>query len=197
MKKILVSVLAACSLISARAAVFNYSVTFSGANESPANASIGVGTGSVSYDSAAHSLQLQAFFVGLTGTTTASHIHAATLIPFSGNAGVATTTPSFAGFPIGVPTGFFNNTLDLTLASSYNPSYITAHGGTTLQAELYLTAAMAAGQAYWNIHSTAFSGGEIRGFLTVVPEPGTLALAGLGAMGLAAQAWNKRRASKA
>ena len=85
MKKILVSVLAACSLISARAAVFNYSVTFSGANESPANASIGVGTGSVSYDSAAHSLQLQAFFVGLTGTTTASHIHAATLIPFSGN----------------------------------------------------------------------------------------------------------------
>jgi hypothetical protein len=66
--------------------------------------------------------------------------------------------------------------LDLTLASSYNPSYVTAHGGTTLQAETDLTAAMAAGKAYWNIHSSAFGGGEIRGFLVAVPEPSTLTL---------------------
>jgi hypothetical protein len=56
---------------------------------------------------------------------------------------------------------------------------------------------MAAGEAYWNIHSTTFPGGEIRGFLVAVPEPSSLALLGLGAVGLAARAWNKRRASKA
>ena len=39
--------------------------------------------------------------------------------------------------------------------------------------------AMAAGKTYWNIHSTTFTGGEIRGFLTAVPEPTALALFGL------------------
>jgi hypothetical protein len=37
---------------------------------------------------------------------------------------------------------------------------------------------------YLNIHSTAFPGGEIRGVITPVPEPSTLALAGLGALGV-------------
>jgi hypothetical protein len=197
MKKILLSVIIASGLMSASAADFVYSVTFSGPNESPANASPGIGTGTVDYNDATHFLTLQAVFSGLTGTTTASHIHAATVSPFSGTAGVATTTPSLAGFPLGATSGAFGPAvLDLTLASSYNPSYVTAHGNTTAGAEAALATAMASGEAYWNIHTTVFGGGEIRGFLVAVPEPGTLALAGLGAIGLAARAWNKRRASK-
>ena len=164
------------SATQARAALFQYSVDFSGANESPANLSLGIGTGTVSYDDSSHFLTLQAAFSGLTGTTTASHIHAATALPFTSNAGVATMTPSFVGFPLGVSSGSFLKSLDLTLASSYNPSYVAAHGGTTLQAEADLTAAMAAGKAYWNIHSTFAPGGEIRGFLVAVPEPSTLTL---------------------
>ena len=164
------------SATQARAALFQYSVDFSGANESPANLSLGIGTGTVSYDDSSHFLTLQAAFSGLTGTTTASHIHAATALPFTSTAGVATTTPSFSGFPLGVSSGSFLKSLDLTLASSYNPSFVTAHGGTTLQAEADLTAAMAAGKAYWNIHSTFAPGGEIRGFLVAVPEPSTLTL---------------------
>ena len=75
----------------------------------------------------------------------------------------------------------------MTLASSYNPAYITANGGTTTTAEAALFAGLAAGQAYLNIHTTNFGGGEIRGFLVATPEPGTwfLALAGLGAILLA------------
>jgi hypothetical protein len=67
-------------------------------------------------------------FSGLLGTTTASHIHCCTPTPLSGTAGVATTTPTFAGFPLGVTSGTYMNTLDLTLASSYNPAFVTANG---------------------------------------------------------------------
>jgi CHRD domain len=71
----------------------------------------------------------------------------------------------------------------MTLASSYNPAYITANGGTPSTAETALFAGLAAGNAYLNIHTTNFTGGEIRGFLsTATPEPGTwlFSLAGLG-----------------
>src|SRR2546426_11109534 len=170
MKKILLSALIACSLMSAHAALLQYSVSLDGPSESPANASPGIGSGTVNYDDSAHTLQLQVSFSGLTGTTTASHIHAPTASPFSGTAGVATTTPSFAGFPLGVTSGSYSDTLDLTLSSSWNPAYVTAHTDTA-GAESALAAAMAGGQAYWNIHSGALPGGEIRGFLTPVPEP--------------------------
>ncbi len=42
-----------------------------------------------------------------------------------------------------------------------------------------------AGLLYVNLHTTAFSGGEIRGQVTVVPEPTTLTLLALG-LGLVA-----------
>lgn len=193
----LVSVLAVCSATTAHADVFQYAVTFSGANESPANASFGIGVGTVDYDSTAHTLTLQAAFSGLTGLTTASHIHGPTVNPFLLNAGVATSTPSFAGFPLAVSSGTFSSVLDLTLASSFNPNFVMANGGTLLGAETALAAAMEDGKAYWNIHSSSFTGGEIRGFLVPVPEPGTLALAGLAAAGLAVRVLGRKgRAAK-
>jgi len=182
MKKILVSILTGCSLMSAHADLFQYTVTFSDLGE--ANPSSGTGFATANYDSTLHTLSLSVNFSGLTGNTTASHIHAATAIAGTGNAGVATTTPSLVGFPLGVTSGSFADTLDLTLASSWNPAYVTAHGGTTAQAETDFIAAINAGKAYWNIHSTFSPGGEIRGFLTAVPEPGSLALLGLGSVAL-------------
>lgn len=152
-------------------AVDHYQVILNGPSESPPNASPGTGTATVDIDATAHTLHIQVSFSGLIGTTTASHIHAPTASPFSGTAGVATTTPTFAGFPLGVTAGVYNNTLDLTLASSYNPTYVTNNGGTTASAEAALLTAIAAGKAYLNIHSTVFGGGEIRGFLTLVPVP--------------------------
>jgi CHRD domain len=147
---------------------FSYSGVLSGANESPSNASLGTGTTQVTYDDIAHSLRVQVTFSGLTGNTTAAHIHGPTATAGIGTAGVITTTPTFAGFPTGVTSGSYDNTLDLTLNSSYNASFITANGGTTSGAETALAASLAAGKSYLNIHTTAFPGGEIRSFLTPV-----------------------------
>jgi hypothetical protein len=193
MKRNLLSVLTACGLMSAHADLFQYTVTFSSAGESLP--STGTGSGAVNYDSTTHSLQLQANFSGLQGNTTASHIHAPTAVAGTGNAGVATTTPSFALFPLGVSSGTYADTLDLTSATSWNPAFVTANGSIS-GAESALATAMASGKAYWNIHSTYNAGGEIRGFLVAVPEPSSLALAGLGFVGMAAGAWNRCRAHK-
>jgi len=193
-KTTLLAILAtACSFLGAQASEFEYVVTLTGPNESPANTSPGIGGGIVDYNDAQHTLQLELSFSGLQGTVTASHLHATTSAPFTGTAGVATTTPTFPGFPSGVTAGTYSHTLDLTSASSFNPAFMTANGGTPAGAEAALAAAMASGEAYWNVHTTSFPGGEIRGFLVPVPEPGTLALAGVGLLGLAFSAWRKNR----
>ena len=161
------------------ASVVTYVVNLDGPSESPANASPGIGFATITIDSILNTLRVQVTFSGLLGTTTASHIHSPTPSPFTGVAGVATTTPSFAGFPLNVTSGTFDNTLDLTLASSYNPAFVTANGGTTASAEAALLAGIATGEAYLNIHTSVVPGGEIRGFLVAVPEPATLGFVGL------------------
>jgi hypothetical protein len=166
-----------------------YHAILDGPSESPANASPGIGSADVTFDGVAHTLAVSFSFSGLTGTTTASHIHCCTALPGAGTAGVATQTPFFVGFPIGVTSGAYSNTFDLMLASSWNPAFITAHGGTPASAEAALGAGLIAGEAYLNIHSTVFGGGEIRGFLAPIPEPETYAmlLAGLGLLGFMAR----------
>lgn len=174
---LLSSVLLAGSI--AQASLFDFTATLNGPSEAPANASPGTGTATFSYDSVAHTLAINVSFSGLTGNTTASHIHAATASPFTSTAGVATTTPTFAGFPLGVKSGSYSVTLDLTTSTSYNAPFVSGNGGTTAGAEAALFAAMNGGKAYLNIHTDAFAGGEIRGFLTPVPEPAeTAALTG-------------------
>lgn len=181
--RLLLPALAAGCLASAQAGIFEYAIALDG--PSNGNASPGLGAGSVVYDDVARTLDLQLTFSGLLGNTTAAHLHAPTLNPFTGTAGVATTTPTFAGFPLGVTSGTYSRTLDLTQTSSWNASYITANGGTVGGAEAALAAAMASGRAYWNVHTASFPGGEIRGFLVAVPEPSTAALAGIGLAALA------------
>lgn len=167
-----------------QAQTFVYDASLSGPAESPPNASPGTGFAEVTLNLTTNLLTVHVTFSGLTGTTTASHIHAATTTPFTGTAGVATTTPTFAGFPLGVTSGTYDATLDMTVASTWNPSYITANGGTPATAESAFALALSDGKGYFNIHTSTFGGGEIRGFLFAVPEPATIGLVAIGGIGL-------------
>src|SRR5260370_39742454 len=114
----------------ARADTTTCTATLSGPNESPPNASPGTGFAQVDFNTVAQWMRVQATFSGLEGPSTASHIHAATAVPGTGVAGVATQVPSFSGFPLGVTSGTFDNTFDTTQASFYNPAFVMANGGT-------------------------------------------------------------------
>ena len=171
-----------CLVPNAHAVPVGFTAFLDGPSESPPNASPGTGFAEVTFDADLHTMRVEVTFTDLIGTTTAAHIHV--LVPPLTTGPVATTVPSFAGFPLGVTSGTFDLTLDMTLASSYRAGFITDNGGTVASAEAALLAGLLAGNAYFNIHTTFAPGGEIRGFLQAVPEPGTLGLLAAGLAGL-------------
>jgi len=158
----LVSVLALfVSLPPAHAQI--YRATLLGSNEIPAANTPGTGFGIITLNRNTHEMRVSANFTGLVGTTTASHIHCCVVQP--ANAGVATTTPTFVGFPLGVTSGSWDRIYDMTQSGTWNPAFVTANGGTTAGAETAFLAGVTAGQSYLNVHSVTFPGGEIRGTL--------------------------------
>ncbi|GGY79359.1 CHRD domain-containing protein [Pseudoduganella plicata] len=188
---------ALCSL-SASATVMiassnTYTTALSGTAEAPPNESPGTGTATVGFDIDTHTLVIDVTFSGLIGMTTAAHIHCCTAIPGEGTAGVATQVPNFVDFPLGVTAGVYSHVFDTSLAGTWNQAFINAHGGTTAGAEAALLAGLDSGSAYFNIHSTAAPGGEIRGFLQPVPEPATVAMLALGAPLMLALARRRKR----
>lgn len=160
-----------------------FMASLEGLNEVPPNASPGTGDVTVTVDDVANTMRVEALFSGLIGTTAAAHIHCCT-VPGT-NAGVATAVPTFPGFPAGVTSGSYDALFDMTLASSYNPAFVAANGGTPASAFSALLGGLNAGNAYFNLHTTSFPGGEVRGNLQLqVPEPATLFLLSLGVAGL-------------
>jgi hypothetical protein len=179
----------------AAADVFVFNAILTGANEVPPTGSPGTGQAIVIWDTTSHLVNVRATFSGLTSGTTASHIHApipttasnATILP------VATQLPSFIGFPLGVTSGTFDNTFATNSSTFYNVNgYLNPWGGVG-NAESALLNSLLTGRNYYNIHTVNFPGGEIRGALTLVPEPGAWALMIFG-FGAAGSMLRRRRA---
>lgn len=166
----------------ASAGIITYEASLAGANENPPVVSAGTGFAIVTIDTVAQTMEVNVTFSGLNSGDTASHIHCCVAV--GGNAGVATITPTFTGFPSGVTSGSYDHIFDLTSSGTYNPAFVTAQGSLA-NAEAALLAGLAADQAYLNIHTTTSPGGEIRGFLVATPEPATFVLAGAALAGLA------------
>lgn len=169
-------VLAAATLAApATAAIFTFDTPLS--PEVPG--ATGSGFATVTFDTGLHRLSIATSWSGLSGTTTVAHIHCCVNAP--GTVGVAVTPGTFPGFPVGVTAGAYATTLDLTQSSTYTAGFRnTFGGGTVAGAEAALLQGLWDRRAYLNIHTTAFPGGEIRGFLTPVPEPASWALLVLG-----------------
>ena len=106
----------ALSTSAAYAATITFEAPLSGTLEVPPTGSPGTGFATVVLNTTAQTLFVDVTFSGLTGGTTASHIHCCVASPFlNANAGVATQVPSFVNLPMGVTSGTFTQTLDFAL----------------------------------------------------------------------------------
>lgn len=181
--------LIAASLLSLSAALpvaahtATYTAQLLGTAESPANNSAGTGLATVTLDEHSLTMRVQASFAGLSGSTTMAHIHCCTSLPNTGNAGVALV---FSDFPTGATSGAYDRTFDLSQLSNWSGSFVSTHGGTASSAFTALGQTLGNGTAYFNVHTSAFPGGELRGnFAAAVPEPQTHVLMLAGLLGMA------------
>ena len=182
--RLLLSLVCVAALaVPAAAAPITYFAHLTGPARDPPNASPGTGTAFVTIDDVTHLMEVDVSRASSERrrsrtftSSTVRGIRPSAIQP----AGWQPRRPRH-GISVRRDVGDLQPDLQHVGCERYRPGFITAAGGVP-QAEAALFAAIADGRAYFNIHSSVYGGGEIRGFLQLqaVPEPGTLLLLGAG-----------------
>jgi hypothetical protein len=188
MKKVLTALALAASALALAPAAQGadiYRAVASGPAESPPNGSPGSSVATFEIDGML--MRAEVPFRDLLGGTLAAHIHCCTTEAFTGVAPIAVPFPDF---PLQVTSGTYSNSFDLGDPAVYDPAFLASFGGTAEAARTALFDAIAANEAYVNIHTSDYRNGEIRGFLVAapIPEPATWGMLGAGLAGLAVMA---------
>lgn len=162
-----------CCLSAVQAATWDVTLELNGGNEVPANSSTATGGGfgvGIRYDDSSNVLSINAAY-GLFGfqPLTSDFSSSGIYLGAPGEDGPLIVDLSSIQFPITSRSGLYSGNVTLSQA---------------------VESSLLGGNLYVNIQTAAFPGGEIRGQLTVVPEPGTVAL---GVLGLGALVWASRR----
>jgi hypothetical protein len=136
-----------------------FTAFLNGAQEVPSRVTSAVGSGSVVLNAARTQIVVNLQYFGLTAPMTVAHIHE-------------------AAFGVNGPVRFDLGAL--MLPGGINGSLTNAmFAVTSAQAT-----ALEAGNMYFNVHTSTFPGGEIRGQITTVPEPASMVLLATGLAGI-------------
>lgn len=163
-----------CSLalsVIAKADTITFTATLQGSQEVPPRNTTATGTATVVLDDVTGKGTITVSFSGLSAAVTGGHIHCC----------------AFPGANAGVIVPF---DAALTLTANGTAGSLTNYSLTLTAAQI---AGLKNGQGYVNIHTSTFPGGEIRGQLNAVPEPGTLLLLGAGLVSVAARLRKRRQ----
>jgi len=136
------------------------------------------GSGTLNLSLSGTTLTVSGAFSGLSANSTLAHIHGPAAVGV--NTGTLYNFGTLGLITLGGTSGTISGTLNLVPLNS--GTYTVAQQLADLNHDLW----------YFNIHSSAFTGGEIRGQIVPVPEPSALALLGCGAASLI---WLMRRRS--
>ncbi len=154
--RIILTALFSVAIATPALAMEHFTAKLSGDQESKPTGSAATGHGMAMLADDGHNLSVMLHWKDLSANAAAGHIHCCSAA--GTDSGVAVLLN-----PSPTTSGELAMVADLEKDSSYTPGFLAANGGTAAGAKAALLKAMAAGMAYFNLHTANHPGGEIRG----------------------------------